>query len=189
MPCSLAINTERSCKICEFVTLDSNIRGYMWKTGLKTKFHSHPSFPCPAACGHRMAHRKWKENKQQPGTAGPGNMLGNCLVSFCFLWAILCPQAVLFQEERSSCAVKFSPPPKVDVGRGWSVGRSDAELGPPQLRRKFGGGNTHKTPPAVLPSLFLRPSSAAAAVNANTGRILTRDDLAIHMWRISGLPE
>ena len=32
------------------------------------------------ACGHRMAHRKWKEIRQQPGTAGPGNMLGSCLV-------------------------------------------------------------------------------------------------------------
>ena len=28
------------------------------------------------ACGHRMAYRKWKETKVQPGTAGPGNMLG-----------------------------------------------------------------------------------------------------------------
>ena len=35
-----------------------------------------------------MAHRKWKEIKQQPGTAGPGNMLGCCLLSFHFLWAI-----------------------------------------------------------------------------------------------------
>ena len=25
-----------------------------------------------------MAHRKWKEVKLQPGTAGPGNMLGCC---------------------------------------------------------------------------------------------------------------
>ena len=47
------------------------------------------------ACGHRMAHRKWKETKQQPGTAGPDNMLGCCLVSFHFLWAILCWQAVV----------------------------------------------------------------------------------------------
>ena len=46
------------------------------------------------ACGHRMAHRKWKETKLQPGTAVPGNMLGCCLVYFHFLWAILCPQAV-----------------------------------------------------------------------------------------------
>ena len=31
-----------------------------------------------------MAHRKWKEARQLPGTAGPGNMLGCCLVSFHF---------------------------------------------------------------------------------------------------------
>ena len=37
----------------------------------------------------RMAHRIWKESKQQPGTAEPGNMLGCCLISFYFLWAIL----------------------------------------------------------------------------------------------------
>ena len=30
------------------------------------------------ACGHRIAHRKWKETKLHPGTAGPGNMLGCC---------------------------------------------------------------------------------------------------------------
>ena len=35
-----------------------------------------------------MAHRKWKEAKQLPGTAGPGNMLGCCLIYFHFLWAI-----------------------------------------------------------------------------------------------------
>ena len=32
----------------------------------------------------RMAHRIWKETKQLPGTAGPGNMLGSCLVLFPF---------------------------------------------------------------------------------------------------------
>ena len=35
-----------------------------------------------------MAHRKWKEAKQLPSTAGPGNMLGCCLIYFHFLWAI-----------------------------------------------------------------------------------------------------
>ena len=45
-------------------------------------------------CGRRMAHRKWKETKQQSGTAGPGNMFGCCLVSFHFLWAILWPHLV-----------------------------------------------------------------------------------------------
>ena len=34
------------------------------------------------ACGHRMAYRKWKETKQQLGTAEPGNMLGCRLISF-----------------------------------------------------------------------------------------------------------
>ena len=33
--------------------------------------------------------REWKETKQQPGTAGPGKMLGCCLVSFHFLWGKL----------------------------------------------------------------------------------------------------
>ena len=42
----------------------------------------------------RMSHRKWKETKQLPGTAESGNMLGCCLVSFHFLWAILSTSTV-----------------------------------------------------------------------------------------------
>ena len=42
-----------------------------------------------------MAHRIWEETKQPPGTAGPGNMLGCCLVSFHFLWAILSTSTVV----------------------------------------------------------------------------------------------
>ena len=34
-------------------------------------------FIASTACGHRMANRKWKETKQLPGTAGPGNMLSS----------------------------------------------------------------------------------------------------------------
>ena len=41
-------------------------------------------------CGQRIAHRKSKETNQEPG-----NRLGCCLVSFHFLCAVLCPQAVL----------------------------------------------------------------------------------------------
>ena len=41
-----------------------------------------------------MAHLIWKETKQQPGTAGPGNMLGCCLTSFHFLLAILSASTV-----------------------------------------------------------------------------------------------
>ena len=32
-----------------------------------------------------MSHRKWRDTKQQPGTGGPGNILGCCLVSLRFL--------------------------------------------------------------------------------------------------------
>ena len=41
-----------------------------------------------------LPHRKWKETKQQPGTAGPGNMLDCCLVSFHFLWVNLSTSTV-----------------------------------------------------------------------------------------------
>ena len=33
----------------------------------------------------RMASRIWKETKQEPGTAVPGNMIGCCLISLHFL--------------------------------------------------------------------------------------------------------
>ena len=44
-----------------------------------------------------MANRKWKEIKQEPGRAVQGNMLGCCLLSFHFLWAI---HPILFIEFR-----------------------------------------------------------------------------------------
>ena len=37
-----------------------------------------------------MSHRKQKDTKQQPGTAGPGNIFGCCLVSLRFLCDIHC---------------------------------------------------------------------------------------------------
>ena len=53
---------------------------------------------------HRMKHRKWKETKQQPGTAGPGNKLGCCLVSLHFLCHLLCGRSVLiFDHGFVSC--------------------------------------------------------------------------------------
>ena len=36
-----------------------------------------------------LPHRKWKGIKQQPGTAGPGNMLGCCLIYFHFLQELI----------------------------------------------------------------------------------------------------
>ena len=47
----------------------------------------------------RMVNRKWKETKQEPGTAGPGKMLGCCLISFHFLWAILSTSSVQVAEK------------------------------------------------------------------------------------------
>ena len=50
---------------------------------------SSPSTACRPVCTVRvdsLPHRKWREIQQQPGTAGPGNMLGCCLISFHFLW-------------------------------------------------------------------------------------------------------
>ena len=49
----------------------------------------------------RMAHRIWKETKQQPNTAGPGNMLDCCLVSFLSLWDILSTSTVIAKTNKS----------------------------------------------------------------------------------------
>ena len=51
-----------------------------------------------------MGHRKWKETKRQPGTAGPGNMLGCCLVSLHCLCSILCSHSVLSTNRGSVAA-------------------------------------------------------------------------------------
>ena len=50
----------------------------------------------------RMAHRMWKETKQEPGTAGPGNMLCCCLIYFHFLWAILSTSTVQIMKSSGS---------------------------------------------------------------------------------------
>ena len=42
-----------------------------------------------------LPHRIWKEIKQQPGTAGPSNMLGCCLIYFHFRWGKLSTLTVL----------------------------------------------------------------------------------------------
>ena len=60
---------------------------------LKAQYHS--KCGAPTVLVLRMAHRIWKETKQQPGTAGPGNMPGCCLVSSHFLWAVLSTSTVV----------------------------------------------------------------------------------------------
>ena len=90
------------------------------------------------ACEHRIAHRKWKETKQQPGTAGPGNMLGWCLLSLHFLCYILCSHSVpyMVEWEWSLCylikcteSCKKSPAclnfPSTELPRGETCRQSD----------------------------------------------------------------
>ena len=43
----------------------------------------------------KMAHRKWKETKQQPNMLPGQAVPGSCLVSFHILWAILSTSTVL----------------------------------------------------------------------------------------------
>ena len=55
----------------------------------------------------RMAHRKWKESKQQPSMlSGPAEP-GSCLVSFHILWAILSTSTVQSTSKRLylGCAI------------------------------------------------------------------------------------
>ena len=69
----------------------------LWSRGARTLDHATYitlARDC-TVCGHRMAHRKWKELKQQPSLLPGPAVPGCCLVSFHILWAILCPQAVL----------------------------------------------------------------------------------------------
>ena len=75
-----------------------------------------------------MAHRKWKEAKQQPGTAGPGNMLGSCLVSFHFLWVNLSPQAVCLVSSSHVESQLGAPVPRL-------VEADAARLEGPRVRR------------------------------------------------------
>ena len=65
----------------------------------------------------RMAHRIWKESKQQPGTAEPGNMLGCCLISFYFLWAILSMTTVHSEGLQQDCA----PLRCISYSRYWTI--------------------------------------------------------------------
>ena len=55
----------------------------------------------------RMAQRKWKDTKQQPGTARAGNMLGCSLISFNFLWAILSTSIVVVADLNENGQVWF----------------------------------------------------------------------------------
>ena len=60
--------------------------------------YCHNTHPIPVLV-LRMAQRKWKDTKQQPCTAVPGNMLGCCLIIFRFLWAILSTSTVVHHTD------------------------------------------------------------------------------------------
>ena len=81
------------------------------------------------ACGHRIAHRKWKETKLQPGIAGLGNRLGSCLVSFHFLWAILCLKSRCMDLGRRSkpSSSSLSNSPLLLHTHVWGSGRRRCE--------------------------------------------------------------
>ena len=77
-----------------------------------------------------MAHRIWKETKQELGTDGPGKLLGCCLVSFHFLWAILYSpkptlDAKLAAGEKETCGTE-PPPPELGI-RAAARGGADSE--------------------------------------------------------------
>ena len=79
-----------------------------------------------SACGHRMAHRKWKETKQQPSLLPDPAVPGCSLFSFHFLSAILCLQAVYYWLRINSLLWKFLK--KID-SRLFGVGIDQALLG------------------------------------------------------------
>ena len=58
-----------------------------------------------------MADRKWKEGKQQPSMLLGSVVPGSSLVSFYFLGAILCPQAVHIRADatRGPCLLEAHP--------------------------------------------------------------------------------
>ena len=69
--------------LCSMCTVDIGFKCFRVKSLLNN-----------TGCGLRIAHRKWNLSSSL-GTAGPGNILGCCFVSFHFLWAILWPHPVL----------------------------------------------------------------------------------------------
>ena len=74
----------------------------------------------------RITHRIWKGTKQEPGTAGPGNMLGCCLVSFHFLSAILSTSTVsAFPTHPIERVVEPGKREQQDVGVERGEGRSE----------------------------------------------------------------
>ena len=82
-----------------------------------------------------MVHRKWKETKQHPSMLPGPAVPGYCLVSFHFLWAILCPQAVgycRFSQKKVKKAVKAVIRER---GRGRFTWRAKTKSNKPRLSK------------------------------------------------------
>ena len=80
------------------------------------------------ACGHRIAYMKLKGTKLQPGTAGPGNMLGSCLVSFHILLANRCLQAVQDTSYHNYAAV-YSAKSATSYNNAITLNSTQAQMG------------------------------------------------------------
>ena len=109
------------------------------------------TFLVSTACRHRMAHRKWKETKQQPSMLPGPAVSGCCSIFFHFLWAILCPQAVQYRHltqpdkpVRSSMTRHLSYHDCIDGGDH--------------------GGGTLKSEICEAPTVFLAPMSVSCTM-------------------------
>ena len=77
-----------------------------------------------------MAHRKWKESKQQPKMLPGPAVPGCCLVSFCFLCDIHSVQSYLARaqthREGKVIGTIFQPPPRCKFTQSPHVNRRGA---------------------------------------------------------------
>ena len=107
------------------------------------------------ACGHRMAYRKWKETKLEPSLLPGPAVLGSSLVSFHFLWAILCPrpQAVVERiaralsegkRERRGGASMFLPPKRTSEPSSAAATVFPRESAKAHRIRTLGGRSTRE---------------------------------------------
>ena len=71
---------------------------------------SHGNRACTTVLVLRMAHRKWKETKQQPSMLPVLAVPGCCLISFHIMWAILSTSTVRGWSKRSILGCVNSPP-------------------------------------------------------------------------------
>ena len=99
-----------------------------------------------------LPHRKWKVTKPQPGTAGPGNMLGCCLISFHFLWGKLSTCTVLVFVDTSPTKVEQHVPIVLPAIHGPCVAEKASRV--KEGRKEKGGEATGARVGVHLPPPF-----------------------------------